>query len=213
MKRALILFVLPLVLFYVPAQAQDSGTAAAIAARQDADERYKRVAADLQAIQSDNETLHAKIASLEREMQALRDNQAKPVDNSAMQGELRQLAEKIQEVDKKRMEDKGAISEEVRKSIHGLETSLSSAAAAEPPRSFKSKAAPAPEPPQAENGFSYTVHEGDTLSAIVNAYNADFKSKGMKPITRKQTREANPAVNWDRLRVGQKVIIPRPSGA
>jgi hypothetical protein len=55
------------------------------------------------------------------------------------------------------------------------------------------------------------VQSGDSLGAIVKAYNADFKSKGLKQITMRQAREANPNVNWDKLRVGQKIVIPRPA--
>src|SRR5277367_5504601 len=118
MKRAFILLVIPILLLRLPVMAQDAaGTAAAIAARQAADERYKRLAADLQAVQSDNEALHAKITAMEQEIQTLRDAQAHSGDNSAIQDQLKHLAEKIEEVDKKRLEDKDAISEEIHKSI------------------------------------------------------------------------------------------------
>ena len=72
MKRAFILFAIPIFLLRLPATAQDAAvtpistpatTAATIAAREDAEERYKRLAADLQAVQSDNEALHAKITA------------------------------------------------------------------------------------------------------------------------------------------------------
>ena len=107
-------------------------------------------------------------------------------------------------------EDKQGISEEIRKSIAGLEKSL--AASSGPVRSTTPKVPPVAEASGVENGFSYTVQGGDTLSAILKAYNTDFKSKGWKTISLKQAREANPNVDWDRLRVGQKIVIPRPEG-
>lgn len=134
MKRVFILSAISVLLLRLPVTAQDAAstpasTAATIAAKEDAEERYKRLAADLQAVQSDNEALHAKITALEEEIQSLRAAQARPADNSGIQDELKRLAETIQEVDKKRQNDKEVISEEIRKSIGGLEQSLRSASA------------------------------------------------------------------------------------
>ncbi len=230
MKRVFILFALPILLLRLPVMAHDDSstpattpvpaapapstpapsTAATIAAKEDTEERYKRLAADLQAVQSDNEALHAKITSMAQEIQTLREAQARPADNSTVLDELKRLAEKIQEVDKKRLEDKDAISEEIRKLIPELQRSLGGGPT--PIHSSPAKPAPVVDSPAINNGFSYTVQKGQTLGAIVNAYNADFKSKGMKTITLKQAMEANPNVDWTRLRVGQKIVIPRPDG-
>jgi TolA-binding protein len=220
MKRAFILFAIPILCFSAlgqdnastmplpPASPSPQSTAAAIAAKDDAQERYERLEADLQAVQADNEDLHTKITAMEQEIDTLRQAQARAADNSGVQDELKRLADAIQEVDKKRMEDKDAIAEEIRKSIGGLEQSLGNSAA--PVHASRTKPVASEESPAAANGFVYTVHPGDRLDLIVSAYNADFKSKGLKTITRKQTREANPNVDWSRLRVGQKIIIPRP---
>jgi Tfp pilus assembly protein FimV len=114
-------------------------------------------------------------------------------------------------VDKKRADDHVAVTEEVRNAIAGLEKTLGGSGPAPtraaPQRPVNNSAPPA----NVENGFVYTVQSGDSLGAIVHAYNADFKSKGLKAITLKQTREANPNVNWDKLRVGQKIVVPRPA--
>jgi cell division protein FtsB len=219
MKRAFILFSVSIFLLRLPLMAQDAtsntsgnpaGTAAAIAAKEDAEERYKRLAADLQAVQSDNEALHAKITGMEEEIQTLRTAQAHSADNSGIQNDLKRLADSIQEVDKKRLEDKEAISEEIRKSIGGLERSLGSVST--PVRPSAPKPSPLAEPPASDKGYLYTIQEGDRLDLIVKAYNADFKSKGLKTITLRQAKEANPSVEWNRLRVGQKIVIPRPDG-
>jgi nucleoid-associated protein YgaU len=119
--------------------------------------------------------------------------------------------EKIAEVDKKREEDRLAISEEIHKSFGGLEKKLDSSGTSA--RSSSPKTPPVTEKSPVGSGFSYTIQEGDSLSAILKAYNADFKSKGWKTITFKQTKEANPSIeDWNRLRVGQKIIIPQPEG-
>jgi predicted RNase H-like nuclease (RuvC/YqgF family) len=184
--------------------------AAALAAKEAADERYKRMAADIEALQLDNESLKGKIASLEQKINDLRQQLAAAANNSGVQEDLKRLAENIAQVDKKREEDKQAISEEIRKSIVTIEKNLAGAAA--PIHAPAPKLQLEPQTPVVENGFSYTIKEGDSLSAIVHAYNTDFKSKGLKTITLKQAMEANPNVKWDHLLVGQKIVIPKPEG-
>jgi cell division protein FtsB len=214
MKRVFLLLSISVLLPGLPTLAQDAtGNAAAIAAKQDADERYKRMAADLQAVQSDNEALHAKITSLEQEIQSLRDAQAHPADNANVQDALKHLADKIEEVDKKRLEDKDAISEDIQKRMEQLTRALGSGGG--PPIHDSSPRVTPSTGTSAQtvtDGYSYTIHDGDRLEAIVKAYNAEFRSKGLKTITIKQAEEANPKVDWNRLHVGQKIVIPRPAG-
>ena len=70
-------------------------------------------------------------------------------------GQLKHLADAIQEVDKKRLEDKDAIAEEIRKSISGLEQSVASSPSPAPARSSRTK--PAPDTPVSDKGYSYTI--------------------------------------------------------
>ena len=58
-------------------------------------------------------------------------------------------------------------------------------------------------PPQ--KGFDYTIEKNDNLSMIVQAY----REKNIK-VTIDQILKANPGLNPDRLRVGQKIFIPAP---
>lgn len=214
MKRFFILLAVSLSLAGRGVLAQDAApastntTASSIAAQEAADERHKRLAAEMEALQLDNESMKAKIASLEQKIDDLRQQMAAAANNSGVQEDLKRLAENIALVDKKREEDKEAISEEIRKSIASLGKTL--AAAPVPAHAPAPKLQLESPPLAAEDGFSYTIQEGDSLSAIVKAYNADFKSKGLKTITVKQAMEANPNVKWDRLRVGQKIVIPKP---
>jgi predicted RNase H-like nuclease (RuvC/YqgF family) len=198
--------------FTLAAAAQDAAPAitpaAQIAAKQGADERYERMAADIQALQAANDALQAKLSAIEQQLQDLRNQQTQSAGNFSTPDDLKRLADKIQEVDKKREEDKQAIAEEIRKSIAELKHALADGSA--PSRVSPSKPIASAESPDTEKGFVYKIQEGDSLSAIVKAYNADFKSKGMKTISLKQAMDANPDVDWNRLRVGQKIVIPRP---
>jgi TolA-binding protein len=214
MKRAFILLTISLSLAGRCALSQEAPaappptTASTIAAQDAAEERYKRMAADVQALQMDNESLKAKIASLEQKIDDLRQQQS-GANNSGLQEDLKRLAEKIVQVDKKREEDKLAISEEIHKAIGELAKSVAGTGASAPAR-LPAKLPPDSDPASNANDISYTIKDGDNLSVIVKAYNADFKSKGWKTITLKMAKDANPNVDWDRLHVGQKIIIPRP---
>jgi LysM repeat protein len=159
----------------------------------------------------DNESMKAKIAALEQKFDDLRQQLAASANNSGVQENLKRLAEKIAEVDRKREEDKQGISDEIRKSIGGLEKSLASSGSS--PRSSTPRPPPVTDSTATQNGFSYTIQEGDTLLAVRKAYNTDFKSKGWKTISMQQIMDANPGVDWNRLRVGQKIVIPRPEGS
>jgi hypothetical protein len=210
MKHVIALLAFSVLAAGLPASAQDSNTTAAgVAAKQAADERYERMAADIQALQADNQSLKAKIAALEQKIEEWRRQQGEAASNTNIGDDLKRLADKIVEVDRKREEDKQAISEQIRKSIAELERTLAGGAAtmhAPPPKS-----PPETETPVTGNGVSYTVKEGDNLSLIIKAYNTDFKSKGWKAITIKQAKEANPKVeDWNHLRVGQRITIPLP---
>jgi LysM repeat protein len=194
----------------VAASSQDGTTptnAAAVAAKEGAEERYERMSADIQALQAANEALQNKLNQITAELLELRNQQAQAASTSNVQDQLKLLADKITEVDRKRQEDKEAISEEIRKSIGGLEKSLAASPAPSHARPATNAEAPSA---AAEKGYLYVIQSGDRLSLIVNSYNADFKSKGLKSITLKQAKEANPGVDWDRLKVGQKIVIPRP---
>ena len=66
-----------------------------------------------------------------------------------------------------------------------------------------------PRPPVAhppgptEKGFEYKIKSGDRLQKIVAA----LKAQGFKA-TEKQIMEANPTVDWSKLKIDQKIFIP-----
>jgi LysM repeat protein len=187
--------------------------AAAVAEQQGIDEKFKQMAADLEALRAANQLLAGKVSALTEELQQVRAEEARLAGSAISRDDLKPLAQKIDEVDKKRIEDKDAISEEIKNTTTNLlrqlappvDPSLRTSRGTPPP-------VPPPVPPAATDGFSYTIKEGDFLVAIVTAYNNDFKSKGVKTISVQQVKEVNPGVDWNRLKVGQKIVIPRPAG-
>ncbi len=105
-------------------------------------------------------------------------------------------------MDKKREADKKLILAELTK----IGTTISAPAPA--PRPTKT---PVVEDAGPSKGYPYVIQAGDTLSAVLNDFNAQFKKEGMKTVTQTQVMNANPSVNWNRLQVGQKIFIPAPA--
>ncbi len=111
MKRFFLMAAIGVCLCRLPAAGQDAAGAAAVAAREESEERARQVAADMENLHAANQALEQKITSLEEEIRQLRDAQTRAAGNSNVQDDLKRLAEKIEEVDRKRAEDKQAILE------------------------------------------------------------------------------------------------------
>ena len=215
MKRAFTLLAIVILVawpFRPPLLAQDGASAAAAAAeKQAADERAERTAADIQALQAANEALQTRLNGLEDELRKLRDDQASQANNNALQDQLKKLSDRIEEVDRQREADKAAIAEQLRDTVKTIEKVAAGGPATPSRRNDAEPVAVNDSPSGADGAFNYTIKDGDSLSVIVRAYNAEFKSKAMKTITLKQAMDANPGVDWTRLKVGQKILIPRPA--
>lgn len=180
------------------ARAQDA--AAARLEQQDAEERYRRLNATVEECQATLEAQRKRLDALVSEIRGLREDLARAATKDSIVGreEFRQLAETVREIDQKREADKRLILEEIAK--------LAKAPVAPQPRVEK-KATPesSAKPARDENGYEHTVKSGETVSAIVNA----FRDQGVK-VTLKQVLDANPGLNPNKLKVGQKIFIPEP---
>jgi hypothetical protein len=56
-------------------------------------------------------------------------------------------------------------------------------------------------------GYEYSIRANDNASKIATALR---EQKGLK-ITPQQIIDANPGLDWTKLRIGQKIFIPDPS--
>ena len=175
-------------------------TAADIAARQESEERNKRLNATVEDLKETFVAQQKTIASLREEVRQLRDENARVSNNAVGQDTVRRLAEKIQEVDRKRESDNKLIQETLAKLQKSLTTPQSPA-----PKTPKSETPPAA-PVTSDKAIEYTVQKGDRLDLILKS----VRDQGVK-VTQKQIKDANPSINWDKLRVGQKIFIPLPA--
>ncbi len=197
-------FVLVLAVICPPLQAQDA--AATAAAAQEREERYQKLRANIEDLLNAQAMLEKRISALSDELQSLRQNTDRASGNYATRDDLRKLADDVHEIDRKREEDKKLILEELRK----LAATPLPAMAPEPPKRV-AKPEPAPDtnaeaPAVPRNGYTYTVKDGDTLAAIVNAY----RQNGVK-VTVDQVLKANPNLKPRSMRVNRKIFIPDPN--
>jgi len=179
------------------AGAQDTAAAAAEqAARQDAEERYKRLNSLVEDLQASQIRLQKRLEALREEIQTAREEHLKSTQGQVTREDLRKLVEKVQEIDRKREEDKKLILEELKK--------LAAAPLPEPPPRRAANTEPPPAAPQ--KGYDYVIKAGDSVELIAAAY----RKNGVK-VTADQILKANPKLKPTKLRVGQKVFIPDPN--
>ena len=151
--------------------------------------------------QQEAQAMQAKrIDALEKEISELRDKSGK---SSVDQGDLQKLADQVQEIDKKRQADRELILKEIEKLGKVGSTSPAHKSS---PNVTTNAATSNPSPGGKENGYEYKVAAGDTLSIIAKAY----RDQGIK-VTKEQIIKANPGLNPNSLKVGQKIFIPAPA--
>lgn len=181
----------------VSVEAQPADRAAQIAERQELEEKYKSLAAAVQALQDSNAALQKKLDAALAELAALREKTAKPPANQVTHEDLKRLADSILEVDKSRLADNKLVLEKIAELGKALKTP--------PPAPAPRKTNETTAPPRNEKGYEYIVEAGDNLGKIVKKY----RDNGIK-VTQKAIEDANPDVNWTRLKIGQKLWVPAP---
>jgi LysM repeat protein len=196
MKRILVwLFILSFSL--AAARAQDDAT----------QQQINKLNGQIQDLLDAQATQGKRIDALEKEISDLRDkaSQPPPATDTASAADLKKLADQVQEIDRKRQEDRELILKEIEKLG---KVSSSPAVSHKPPPTVSSTAAdnPAPAATGPQKGYEYKVVAGDTLSIIAKAY----RDQGIK-VTTDQILKANPGLNPNTIKVGQKIFIPTPA--
>jgi len=164
-----------------------------------------------------------RIAALSDELRAARSEPPR-IDTSKFvtREELNRLVKAVEEIDRKREADKKLILDEFEELKKDLKKLLSAPASAPPSAAAKKpkNTPPADKPADkasdktpdaaagsAQEGVWHVIEEANTLTAIVAAYNKEFKTKGKKTSI-KLIEEANPGLKATSLKLGQKVFIP-----
>ncbi|WCJ59369.1 LysM domain-containing protein [Fontisphaera persica] len=184
----------------LPLPAQDNTLATLLAERQELDEKYKSLAAAVRALQENQEVLQKKLEAALAELRALQEKTSRTPTNWASNEDIRRLAERLVELDKSRVADNKLVLDKIAELAKTLKA---------PPPAPAHPLAPTPRKTalaKEEKGYEYVVQSGDTLTRILKEY----RDAGIK-VSQKAIEEANPGVDWNRLKIGQKIWIPAPA--
>ena len=172
--------------------AQDTGT----------QQQLDKLSGQIQDLLAAQEQQSKQLTALQKDISELREKVNTPQVDAASRADLTSLAEKVQEVDKKRQADRELI-------LKQLELLGKGAAVAPVKNKIKTPVTPVaddPTPATPQKGYEYIVKAGDSLSAIAKAY----RDQGVK-VTLTQILKANPGLDPTKLYVGKKVFIPDPN--
>ncbi len=145
-----------------------------------------------------------RLDAMAKEIGELREKVNAPkTEDNASASDLKALAQKVQEVDKKRQKDNEAISQQIEKLGRVIAGApVKNRTPAVTPKNSDDTATT----DTAQKGHYHKVEAGESLGAIAKAY----RDAGVK-VTRAQIMAANPKMNPEVLIVGQKIFIPDPS--
>jgi hypothetical protein len=207
-----------------------SSQAAQIAARQEAAERDRLIRGELEELRQSFLQQQRRINELINENNALQrqlgemDTRFRTAQANAMtRKDLEKVYADLKRVDEARQSDKNLILEQI-KEVAKI-AAKPAQVIVEPP---VTRPTPAPrhttpldkdpdkgadETPVLDNPhgyFSYKIKSGDTLIAIMNAFNAKLKEQGKATVTLEQIKKANPKMNPNSMVVGREIQIPVP---
>lgn len=163
-------------------------------------ERLDKLTGQVQDLIASQEAVQKRLDALQADLRDLHDRVTSANTSAPTTEDLRRLGEKIEEVDRKRAADYERIVSQIE--------NLGKAVTAAPPPPLRSRKPAVEETAPAsasDKGYEYVIKRGDKLSLIAQA----FREKDIK-VSVKDILDANPGLNPDRLRVGQKIFIPAP---
>jgi LysM repeat protein len=179
-------------------------TSGSVFAQDATQQQIDKLSGQIQDLLAAQEQQTKKLDALAKELSTLRDKVNAPqVSDSASREDLKNLAEKVQEIDKKRAADRQLILKEIEK-LGKVAAGGSTVSHKPAPKIEDDPGDTAPATPQ--KGYYYTVQSGDTLAAIAKAYS----EQGVK-VSVSQLLKANPGLDASKLYVGKKIFIPDPN--
>jgi len=184
--------------------AQVSYGAQQYAEQQQAEERWRKLSSQVEEMERTQEVLRKRIATLEEENSALRTdvnkNSGAGVSPEEFQRVIKQITDKLKELDDKRIADNKAIVEQLKQSIRDFKPAATTTAPQRSP-SVPNESDPLPGP---QEGFTHVLLEGQTISGVVQA----FRAKGVKTSI-KAVMDANPKIRDPKnVRAGTEIFVP-----
>jgi len=190
-------------------------TPAAVAEREAAEEREKRINARMEDMEKSIQGYDKRMSLLNDDLRGLREeiNKLRESNGDSQTREsIKKLRDDIEEVDKKRLEDNKkvlATLEDLKTDLKNFASKPSGSTVTSRPSqpagqsTTKTNHTKATKPRDTENGYEYTISDGDTLPKIIKK----LRERDLK-VTAKQVMDANPGQNWSNLQIGKKIFIP-----
>lgn len=177
------------------------------------EEKLEKIAATLEDLITAQTLFQKRLGEVAVELKTLREETDQTVQragtNYATRAAIKDLADKLAELDKKRLADRELILNEMAK----MAKTLTGGGTFTRPKLPSDTNTTHVAPPVPVKGFEHAIEQGESLLAIIGAYNAEFKKQGKKSVTYSQVMAANPGLKPERLVVGQKILIPEPDAA
>jgi len=203
MRRPVLFAALFSALIFIASNAQDNPAAAA-AAREEAEGRYQRLASRIDDLEVTFQRFQKDLDKLESQIRGLREQMSRAADNSqhtATQESIKRLADAVEEVDRKRLKDQESVNSALREMEKLI---LKGGGSGSAPK--RNDNPPKPQTPDKSSGkgYEYTIRSNDNAAKIAAALR---EQKGIK-ITGQEIIDANPGLDWTKLKIGQKIFIP-----
>ncbi len=175
------------------ARAQDAAT----------QQQLDKLSGQIQDIQSALNVQNKSIEELQQKVSDLQDKLNQPAGNNfASNDDLKKLADQVQQIDQKRQSDNDQILKELEKLEKGLNVTPERHSE---PAATAADTTSSPASGATQKGYYYAIQPNDTIAAIAKA----CREQHIK-VTIAQILNANPGLNPDELKVGQKIFIPQP---
>lgn len=168
------------------------------------DERINKLAGQVQDLADSKEALRKDLDALAKEVRDLRDQVGKPNDTYATQDDVKRLAAKLEEIDKKRQDDQQMILDKIAELGKTLSANSGRHVAAVAPPDVPATADHGSAAAGNDKGYYYPIKSGDTLGAIAKAYREQLHLK----VTADDILKANPGLDDRKMPVGKKIFIP-----
>jgi len=162
-------------------------------------EKLNRLAGQVEDLQTAQMAMQKQISELVRELDVLRDQVSKAPSADTIRAEVSRMEARLKQVEQQCAADRELILKEIEKIAAAKSRPVQ-------PSQPQRPAQASPSQPTEMKGYEYVVQPGDTLSAIIAAY----RQNNIK-VTVEQVLKANPGLDPNKLRVGQKIFIPAPS--
>lgn len=158
------------------------------------------------------------IETLHRDLRESQEKNNRKLADTLTREDLKKVYDSINEVEKKRGEDNKKMLEEIEKMVEKLAKAAPTVVAPSNPGGDKPEKTvkPPKELPRTSTNtnnalvYTHTVARGESLSAIVQAYNDALKDQNKERITLEMVKKANPTININNIYVGQEILIPVP---